>query len=253
MLKYTILILTKSLIVLFIFIFNVNFTKVNAKNIVANYNITWNKLLLGNLVWEFNLDNEKYEFNIELEASGFASKFYPFYGLHSSKGGINKNIFIPKSYLQIWKTKKKNRVIEILYDNKKIKSIKIKPEENHVPKIDFLKLKNPTDPVAAALSLIIFKNNLIKNVFDGRRVYDLSTKQNNSLNYPAGDFFDLIAYELNIQNYNNIWKDHNKTDLKSVKIITGKKDFGFDLPLFFKIYNKGLVFKIDYISHRVLN
>ena len=50
-------------------------------------------------------------------------------------------------------------------------------------------------------------------------------------------------------NYKNVWKNHNKKDLKKVNIITGIIEEDLTLPLRFKIINKGLVFKINYIGH----
>ena len=59
-------------------------------------------------------------------------------------------------------------------------------------------------------------------------------------------------YKLNIENYKNVWKNHNKTNLKEVEITTGEMTGGILLPVDFKIKNKGLVLKIKYIDHSVL-
>ena len=63
----------------------------------------------------------------------------------------------------------------------------------------------------------------------------------------------LKYYELKIMNYKNVWKDHNNKDLRKILVATGEIDKNLVLPINFKIKNKGFVFKIDYISHEIVN
>ena len=59
----------------------------------------------------------------------------------------------------------------------KIDSLIANPKNEIKPKIDFYSYNNIKDPISAALEIIIFdnKDKSIK-VFDGRRIYNLSTK-----------------------------------------------------------------------------
>ena len=230
-------------------------TGLKAKTIIATYKISWNKIILGNILWEFNIQPTNYEFLIELENSSIASKLYPFYGKHSSSGQIIKGKFTPKKYENIWKTRKKEKLIEINFTKNKIGGLKIIPKQDISPFINFYKLRQPIDPVSAALDLIINNDKrIIKNVFDGRRVYELSvTKKKLKKTKHNIGILNQKHYELNITNYKNVWKDHNKTDLKKVEIVTGEIRGGLILPLNFKIRNKRLIFKIDYIGHKIKN
>lgn len=228
---------------------------VNAKTVLATYEISWNRIVLGNILWEFNIEDESYKFTIELKSDGISSKLYPFYGKHISSGRIENSVFKPNHYYQIWKTKKKNRLIEINFLNNKIKNLIILPEEKKDPQYNYSDLVNPTDPVSAALDLIINDNeNIVRNIFDGRRIYDLSTVQEGvkKINYNER-ILNANQYELLITNYKNVWKEHNKTDLKKVKIITGEVSKGLVIPLKFKITNKGLVFKINCVNHKKIS
>ena len=108
MLKYIKLIFN-SIKIIFYILFIILTSELNAKNVSAVYEITWNKIVLGNILWDFNLNSLKYEFTIELKSSGVSAKLYPFYGKHSSSGLVSNNKFQTKNYYQVWKTKKKNR------------------------------------------------------------------------------------------------------------------------------------------------
>ena len=251
MLKYTNMFLIKILATLLIFSFSFN-KGLNAKTILATYDISWNSIVLGNIYWEFSVFEKSYNFSIKLESSGFSSKLYPFNGTYSSSGiKTAGGSFIPEKYYHFWRGKKKEKLIKIIFSDNKIKNLTSVPEQSDEPFVDFYKLDNPTDPITAAMDLIINDDEKIaKNIFDGRRVYDLSLasegygkiKQKNKI-------FSVKYYELTIMNYKNVWKNHNKKDLKKVNIITGIIEEDLTLPLRFKIINKGLVFKINYISH----
>ena len=212
-----------------------------ATNIVANYEVLWNSVLLGNIEWQYYFNDSEYRFTIELNSSGI-TKLYPFYGKYVSYGSLEENSFHTHNYSAIWKTKKKNKFVKIKFDKGRVVSFSMGPEKGRKPRIDFLKLNNATDPITASLELIMLDDGrLINNVFDGRRTYNLSAIKKND-----------GGYLLKLNNYQNIWKDHNKTDLKSIEVTTGIVEGGIRLPLNFKIKNKRLVFKINYISHKLI-
>ena len=225
-------------------------TGASSERINVNYEITWNKISLGKVSWNLFLDSNEYSLEIILENYGVSSKLFPFYGEHFSKGEVNEGIYVPNKYYQIWNTKKKNRSINVLFKNRRIDFFEIIPKEAVGPRINFYNLDSVVDPLSAVLT-IITKNRplVVNNVFDGRRVYSLST-ENMRLenNYNISGFNSLFRQNLIISKYRNIWKDHNKKDLKKVEIVTGKTESGLTLPLYFKIISKGLVFKINYIN-----
>ena len=252
MLRYTNMFLIRALAALLIFSFSFN-KCLNAKTILATYDISWNNILLGNIFWEFSVLPQSYNFSIKLESSGLSSKLYPFYGIYSSSGiKTAEGFFSPEKYNHVWRGKKKERLVNIVFSDNKIKEITISPEQKNEPFINFFKLDGPTDPITAALDLIINdEKKIAKNIFDGRRVYDLSLaymgvgkiKQKNKI-------LSTKNYELIIMNYKNVWKDHNNKDLKKVNIVTGIINENLTLPLRFRIVNKGLVFKIHYTGHK---
>ena len=243
----------KIFLLLFIFIYS---TSLHSKNILAYYEIMWGPLVLGNIKWEYHLNSSEYKFIIELNNSKISSKLYPFYGKHVSEGLVVNGNFVSKKYTQTWKTRKKDRFIEVILENNMIVSFIISPEQNKPPFINFYDLVIVTDPIAAALELIINNDKkILKDVFDGRRIYDLSlkNKRGQTTFLKERSVPHANKYDLEILNYKNIWKDHNKTDLKKVEILSGMIEEGLILPLNFIIYNKGLVFKIKYTDHVVLN
>lgn len=251
MLKYTNMFLIKILATLLIFSFSFN-KGLNAKTILATYDISWNSIVLGNIYWEFSVFEKSYNFSIKLESSGFSSKLYPFNGTYSSSGiKTAGGSFIPEKYYHFWRGKKKEKLIKIIFSDNKIKNLTSVPEQSDEPFVDFYKLDNPTDPIAAAMDLIINDDEKIaKNIFDGRRIYDLSLVSEGAGRIKhKNEILVTNNYELIIANYKNVWKDHNNKDLKKVNIITGIVDETLTLPLRFKIINKGLVFKINYVGH----
>ena len=145
-----------------------------ATNIVANYEVLWNSVLLGNIEWQYYFNDSEYRFTIELNSSGI-TKLYPFYGKYVSYGSLEENSLHTHNYSAIWKTKKKNKFVNIGFDKGRVVSFSMGPEKRRKPRIDFLNLNNTTDPITASLELIMLDDGrLINNVFDGRRTYNLS-------------------------------------------------------------------------------
>ena len=58
---------------------------------------------------------------------------------------------------------------------------------------------------------------------------------------------NIILKKINIENYLNIWADHNKNDLGSIQFEQINGGSEFILPHKIKIKHKGLVFKISKI------
>ena len=45
--------------------------------VVVNYEILWNKIRLGELIWQYKLKDSDYEITIELKSSALSSNLYP--------------------------------------------------------------------------------------------------------------------------------------------------------------------------------
>ena len=123
MLRYTNMFLIRAFAALIIFSFSFN-KCLNAKTILATYDISWNNILLGNIFWEFSVLPQSYNFSIKLESSGLSSKLYPFYGIYSSSGiKTAEGFFSPEKYNHVWRGKKKEKLVNIVFSNNKIKEI----------------------------------------------------------------------------------------------------------------------------------
>ena len=243
-------------IVVFLSVFGVMVSKdALSKNLNAHYEITWNSINLGEIFWGYSVNSESYYFEINLQSYGAVSKLFPFVGKYSSSGRIESGAFKPFKYYQSWKGKKKEKTIKIIFSNNKLDFFESVPPTTRVPKINFYELSNLIDPVSAVMQLLINnRSETIDRVFDGRRIYSISsTNKKDVKNKNIDGFNNLIQYNLVISNYQNIWKDHNKNNLKKFQAIIGEVDNGFFLPLFFIIKNKGLVFKINLLEHTIKN
>jgi len=256
MLRFTNTPLIKFFFSSFLFLFFLYGGKLESNKIRADYDIEWNKINLGNIVWNISINNQdEYEFFLKIKNSDFFSSLYPFYGEYYSTGNVIKSAFIPTKYYHKWKTKKKNNFVQITFNNNEINNFNIIPKPNNAPYLNFYQLQDTRDPLSAALELIINDDKrIIKNVFDGRRTYELSTNEkfkkkiNINNNILSGNY-----HNLEINNYKNVWKDHNNKDLKKVEIVTSEIVEGLILPINFKIINKGLIIRIRYKNHQIIN
>jgi len=210
----------------FIFLF-ISFVSLEAKEVEKNYTVKTRGITIGNLSWEVKLDQDTYTTSINLNSKGPLSLVYKFKGYYEASGIIKKNILISEKYIQEWKTKKKERDINIIFENNKIVDLKISPEEKEVARINFLELEGYSDPLTSFLN--IFLNNFNSKTIDGRRVYVLSPNKND-------DYTKVL-----IKNYVNIWANHSKNDLEYLEIFQNSNE---DLPYKINIKFKGSVFTV---------
>ena len=210
----------------FVFLF-VSFVTLEAKEVEKNYNVKTKGITIGNLNWQVKLDKDTYTTSINLNSKGPLSLVYKFKGYYETSGIIQNDILVPNKYVQEWKTKNKQRNINLVFKKNKIVNLNIQPEEKEVERINFLELEGYNDPLTSFLN--IFLNNLDSKTIDGRRVYLLSPYKNN-------DYTKVL-----IKNYINIWADHNKNDLEYLEIFQNSKE---ELPYKINIKFKGSVFVI---------
>ena len=86
---------------------------------------------------------------INLKNKGPLSLVYKFKGYYEASGIIKKDILISKKYIQEWKTKNKERNINLIFENNKIMNLKIQPEEKELARINFLELEGYAAPLTS--------------------------------------------------------------------------------------------------------
>ena len=106
-----------NIVLFFCIIFFSSLNQAAANNIKINYEITWNNIVLGNVGWDYSLNSKNYEFMIELNSVGVSSSLFPFYGKQFAYGDIENGKLKSKEYYHEWETKKKKRVLKILFEN----------------------------------------------------------------------------------------------------------------------------------------
>ena len=200
---------------------------IGSKEVQQSYNVKTKGITVGNLDWQLKLEKNTYKTIINLKSKGPLSLVYKFKGYYETKGIIKNDILIPEQYTQKWKTKNKQRNIDLIFEKNKIIDLKIQPKEKELKRINFLELEGYNDPLTSFLN--IFLNNLDSKTIDGRRVYVLSPNKNN-------DYTKVL-----IKNYINIWADHNKNDLEYLEIFQNSEEY---LPYKINIKFKGSVFVI---------
>jgi len=224
-------------IVVFLFIF-ICIKGLAAKDFYANYKIELGPLNLGTIEWTLMIEKNNYTTSMILRDRGVFSKIYSFRGEYSSKGKIINDIFISSKYTQYWKTKKKTRQVEIIFKDKKISSLVLKPIEKERPRIDHLNIKNLNDPLSSFLNILLVDNTDFKTI-DGRRLYKMSPE----LKKKSGDIYSI---KIIIKDYINIWADHERNDLQFI-LTTQDVSKNKYFPTMIKIKNKGLTFALTKI------
>ena len=225
------------LILFFTIIFNLTIG-LSAKELNAFYNIEIGTINIGSLKWSISLDDDNYKTSMFLEDRGLLSGLYKFSGEYLSEGMIFENEFIPFRYKQAWKTKKKTREVEILFDKKKVSVLNLSPKESELPRIEYLKIQGLVDPLSSFLNILTSGANNYKTI-DGRRLYKMSLDLKKEKN--------MVSKKIYITDYFNIWADHKRKDLKFIITKQDKLEKDNFFPNNIKIKNKGFVFTLTKI------
>ena len=224
--------------ILFILGFFLLSSIVVAKETHSEYLIEVGKIDIGKLFWSINIDETKYKVFIKLEDGGIFSNLYSFNGSYNTEGSIINKTFIPSSYKQKWVTKKKEKNVELYFTNGSVSKLILFPKETMPPKIEFLGVNNIVDPLSSFLTIL--KNNNSSKTIDGRRFYKMAVTQENLQN-------NVILKKINIEDYMNIWADHNNNDLSSIQFEQVNDSNEFILPQKIKIKYKGLAVMLSKI------
>ena len=200
-----------------------------SKGIEAKYSIKTKGIKIGALVWQFEEVGNNYKTSIYLKDEGMLSGIYSFTGEYHVVGKkINKTL-VPKSYTQVWKTKNKYREVKMVFENFKIKNLKLSPVEKEIPRIEYKNLTGYSDPISSFLNILL--NQLPSHTIDGRRVYLLLPTDNKN------------KLKILISEYRNIWADHKRNDLEYLEIFSSNSI----LPEKIKIMFKGSMFYLTKI------
>ncbi len=217
-----------------------NFSKnLLAKDLEALYKVELGTINIGSLKWTINIEDDNYKAAMFLKNKGLLSGLYSFSGEYLSEGEIVKGEFFPSMYKQLWKTRKKTRRVEILFNNTMVSGLSLNPKEKEFSRIDYLKIKGLSDPLASFLNILVNGKNNVQTI-DGRRLYTLSV----DFEKKEGG---VVSKKIIVTDYFNIWADHKRKDLKFIIInqeSLNKKKF---FPKNIKIKHNGLVVKLTKI------
>ena len=217
--------MNKFLVFFIIFVANASF----ANNFIAEYKVSTTGIKIGHFSWSLNVNDNIYQTEINLKNSGIFSTLYKFEGSYLSVGIIENNIFKTKNYEQLWKTKKKTKIVKMSFDDYLIE-LKQEPIEKEVTRVNLESLYLYFDPITSFINILNGEDEA--KTIDGRRIYILKKTQNKNRN--------II---LEIEDYVNIWADHKRNDLKKIEFFI--KD-GL-LPYEILIHFKERMFKLERI------
>jgi len=222
---FTRLCLNKFLVFFVIFVANSSF----ANNFIAEYKVSTTGIKIGHFSWSLNINNNIYQTEINLKNSGIFSPLYKFEGSYLSVGVIENDIFKTKNYEQFWKTKKKTKIVKMLFDDYLIE-LKQEPIEKEIARVSLESLYLYFDPITSFINILNGEDEA--KTIDGRRIYILKKNQDGDGN--------II---LQIEDYVNIWADHKRNDLKKIEFFV-EDDL---LPYEILIHFKERVFKLERI------
>ena len=217
--------LNKLLFFFVIFLVNTSF----ANNFSAEYKVSATGIKIGYFSWSLNIDGDVYRTEINLKNSGIFSPLYKFEGSYLSVGVVENNIFKTKNYKQFWKTKKKTKIVNMLFDDYLVE-LEQEPIEKELARVNLKDLYLYFDPITSFINILNGEDEA--KTIDGRRIYKLKKNEDES-----------GKIVLKIEDYINIWADHKRNDLKKIEFFIEE---GF-LPYKILIHFKERIFKLERI------
>ena len=185
---------------------------------------------IGKLSWSVKIDETNYFNQLKLKSEGLLSGLYRFNGEYSSEGKVINKKLKPLKYNHLWKTKKIEKNMKLVFENNKLNSLHQKPNETEKLRINVYSVEESKDPLTSFLQIVLGETSSL--VVDGRRIYTMNS------------FLDKKSYEttIEISNYANLWADHKRN--KFEKIIFEKK-INEVLPFKMQIFFDGKVFRLE--------
>ena len=149
-------------------LFFINSSYANSFNVEYKVSITGIKI--GYFDWSLRVNDSVYQTEINLKNSGFFSPLYKFEGAYLSSGIVENGMFKTQEYKQFWKTKKKTKIVNMLFDDYLIKLTQ-EPTEKEMARINPEELYLYFDPITSFINILNGKSEA--KTVDGRRVYTL--------------------------------------------------------------------------------
>ena len=208
--------MNKFLVFFVIFVVNTSY----ANNFSAEYKVSTTGIKIGNFSWSLNINDNVYQTEISLKNSGIFSPLYKFEGNYLSAGVIENNIFKTKNYKQFWKTKKKTKIVKMLFDDYLVE-LKQEPIEEERARVNLEDLYLYFDPITSFINILNGENEA--KTIDGRRIYRLKKNE--------GENGNII---LKIEDYVNIWADHKRNDLKKIEFFIEDDLLPYEILIHFK-------------------
>jgi len=200
------------------------------ENIHKEYTVKVSGIKIGVLDWKIKINDKDYFNEINLKSTGLLSRLYRFEGLYSSSGIVANNKLKPSKYSHVWKTNKKTKNMDLVFQNEKLISLTQKPAEKEHLRINVFHIKQNKDPLTSFLQIILGETNSL--VVDGRRAYTMNA------------VFDNKTKQTNVKilNYSNLWADHKRSKFEKLSF---EKKGGAVLPNKINIYFDGRIFKLE--------
>ena len=217
--------LNKFLVLLIILITNTLY----ANSFIVEYKVSTTGIKIGNFIWSLNIDDNFYQTEIDLKNSGIFTPIYKFEGKYHSYGIIEDKIFKTQEYKQFWATKKRTKIVKMSFDDYLI-DLTQEPAEKELARVNLDELYLYFDPITSFINILNGANEA--KTIDGRRIYRLKKNE--------GEDGNII---LKIEDYENIWADHKRNDLKKIEFFIEDAL----LPYKILIHFKERVFKLERI------
>ncbi len=201
-----------------------------AEETYKNYTVKVAGIKIGELNWTIKLNKDEYLNKIYLRSRGLLTSIYSFSGEYFSEGLVYENKLVPKKYTHLWTTKKKQKKMNLVFDERKLKTLEQDPAENEEIRLNIFEVQHTNDPLTSFLKIMMGEKKAL--VVDGRRLYTMTSKMSENKEKST----------IEISNYYNLWADHKRN--KFEKIIFEKKPKAF-LPYKMFIYFDGKIFRIE--------
>ena len=213
-----------------------------SQTVTLQYKAYWGGVYAGDLRWYFQIKQNRYESNFNMQTKGLLDSFYRLHSDGQSRGTLIKNTPQVGNYTMTNITRKKQRQNGWSVDTKnKAVIVNLNPaDDNRVPKT---MLQNTVDPLAAILQLrqtiklsraqnmLDPLHDLILPVYDGRRRFDVMvTAVRESVETISKKPTKTIVIDINIKPLAGI-KNEDLDAWNNTKISLFFSDDGFYIPV----------------------
>ena len=116
------------LISFFLFLFFVS-EATHGGDFQKDFTVKVSGIKIGSLNWEIRINETEYSNRLRLKSEGLLSKIYQFEGDYYSEGVVINNKLIAQKYNHLWKTKKIEKNMKLIFQDGKLDSLNQTPYE----------------------------------------------------------------------------------------------------------------------------